>query len=384
MAAAGFPDPIKLVASTPAPLVQRCHRDSKTTFPQPTEEAIDAGVIDESDCQPDNLKSLHENYTGQLIATLRAIDAVLDAPTGHRPRDGQGAERRSASKERLRKYLKEEPERLEHTYRILIETYENAFGPEAAQAFSKAIRAWHAGIEVVADTAPPSRQPDTPTTSRVRRVVATLPVPRPLPAAVTAGHFGREANGKPVNPSAAEVRAITEIHAERIIDLLHGLKEVERSLASSQCGDRARLEAESNRLQETVRAAVELYAGSFGQEPAARLRHMPDAMCWCAEDASTASMPPRWLTGLSSVHTLSWPPSPSVPAALTRCAMLNCGMSKIESNASEALKEKFTKLLNRKGVTEGAIQNFMETHSELIPTPSCWGMTFTWASSSQN
>ena len=77
-AAPGFPDPIKLVASTPAPLVQRLLWDFKTTFPQPTEQAIDAGVIDESDCQPENLKSLHENYAGQLISTLRAIDAVLD------------------------------------------------------------------------------------------------------------------------------------------------------------------------------------------------------------------------------------------------------------------------------------------------------------------
>ena len=90
-------------------------------------------MIDESDCQPENLKSLHENYAGQLISTLRAIDAVLDVRrldidpgTGKVPKT-------HVSKERLRKYLKEEPEKLEHTYRILIETYENAFGPDAVR-----------------------------------------------------------------------------------------------------------------------------------------------------------------------------------------------------------------------------------------------------------
>jgi hypothetical protein len=110
-----------------------------------------------------------------------------------------------------------------------------------------------------------------PAKPRTPRAAATLPVPKPLPAAISAFHFGKHEDGAPVRPDAAEVRAITENHAERIIDLLEGLREVERSLASPQCSDRARLGAECNRLKDQVRAAVALYAGSFGEEPAARL-----------------------------------------------------------------------------------------------------------------
>lgn len=265
------PDPIKLNAAAPPPLVQRLPWDFKTTFPQPSEEALDAGVIDESDCQPENLKSLHENYARECLAALRSIDAVLDARRrGVDPATGK-APRTHAAKERLRQYLQDEPGKLEHTYRVLIETYESGFGAEAAQAFSKAIRARHAGIDVVADGVPRAAQPDAVKPPRTRRVIATLPVPTPLAEAIAAGDFGQDEKGKPVHPSAAEVRAITEHHAETLIDLLTGMKETERSLASSQCSDRARLEAESNRLNTGFRSAVARYAGSFGDEPAARL-----------------------------------------------------------------------------------------------------------------
>ncbi len=268
-----FPDPIKLIAAAPAPLVQHLPWDFKTVFPQPSDEALDVGVIDACVCQPENLKSLHEDYARQSLATLQAIDATRDARRqGVDPATGK-TPGSHAAKEQLRVNLKAEAEKLEHGYRVLIETYEMAFGPAAAQAFSKAIRAWHAGIEVLTDAPvkphePPTRTPAKP---RVRRIVSTLPVPTPLPHAIAAGHFGKDDNGKTVHPDAAEVRAITARHAEKLIDLLDGLKQVERSLASSQCSDRARLEIESQRLKQHVQAAVEHYAGSFGEEPAARL-----------------------------------------------------------------------------------------------------------------
>lgn len=272
VAARNFPDPIKLVSETPPALVQRLRWDFKTSFPHPTEEAIEAGVIDEHDYQPENLRSLHENYTRQCVATLRAIDVVLAARrTGIDPGTGK-VPTTHAAKERLRKYLQEEPGRLEHAYQLLIETYEDAFGPEAAQAFSKAICARLAGIPVVADAPAQTQDSGMPAPKRrERRVVRTLPVRKPLPGAIAAGHFGRDDNGKPVNPPAAEVRTITENHAERIIELLQGLKIVERSLAASPCGDEGRLQGERNRLRGLVTSAVELYAGSFGREAAERL-----------------------------------------------------------------------------------------------------------------
>ena len=45
----------------------------------------------------------------------------------------------------MRKYLQDKPVKLEHAFRVMIETI--AFGPGPADAFQKAVRAWHAGIE---------------------------------------------------------------------------------------------------------------------------------------------------------------------------------------------------------------------------------------------
>lgn len=75
---------------------------------------------------PENLKALHEAYAGQCLATLAVLDKVLDArrrgvdPTiGCKPRT-------HAACERLRKYLVEEPARLEHTFDVLMDTYADA------------------------------------------------------------------------------------------------------------------------------------------------------------------------------------------------------------------------------------------------------------------
>jgi hypothetical protein len=81
------------------PLVQRLPWDFKTSFPQPTDDAIDNGFLDETDRQPENLRSLHENYFAQCLATLKERDTVLDArrtqmdpKTGSRPRSHAGRE----------------------------------------------------------------------------------------------------------------------------------------------------------------------------------------------------------------------------------------------------------------------------------------------------
>jgi|SRR5665213_411352 len=279
--AAGMPSSTAIATSEP--LVQRLPWDFKTSFPLPSDEAIDNGVLDESDRQPENLKSLHENYARQCLATLAALDKLMDARrrgidpgTGNKPRT-------HASRERLRKYLTEEPARLEHTFHILIETYENAFGVDAAAAFAKCIRARYAGIPVEVEGRPDKvnanadaeeqpveqekPQAAGPPTRR-SRISTVLPVPNPLPEAVAAGHFGEE-DGKPINPTPAEVRAITENHAEKIIDLLDGLRVAERQLI--ECSDIARVGAECNRLKEQVKSAIEKYAASFGPEAGQRL-----------------------------------------------------------------------------------------------------------------
>jgi hypothetical protein len=99
-------------------------------------------------------------------------------------------------------------------------------------------------------TASQSRQDSLPTLvrqgGRLRRS-SRLPVPRPLQSAVAVGMFGHEENGKPVRPSREEVRAITERHAERMIDM------------------------DDDGLQ----AAVKEYADDFGEKAALQLeRHV--------------------------------------------------------------------------------------------------------------
>jgi hypothetical protein len=103
-----------------------------------------------------------------------------------------------------------------------------------------------------------------------RRSPAVLPVPKPLPSAIGRGHFGEDEHG-PIRPTPAEVRAITENHAERLINLLEGLARVQGFLANSQCSDRARLYHEKDRLQSGYQSAIALYAEDFGEHAALRL-----------------------------------------------------------------------------------------------------------------
>jgi hypothetical protein len=225
-------------------LVQRLPWDFKTTFPEPLEEAIESGVVDETDREPANLKSLHENYANQCLSVLAARDKVMDARRkGVDPGSGQKP-RTHASRERLRKYFDEEPTRLDHTFDVLIDTYAEAFDQDAAEAFKKAIIAWHAGIEVGSDQATPSDEPQAVRRTSRRPVPSSrLPVPRPLASAVAAGVFGRYENGKPIRPKADEVREITEQHADRMMEMT---------------------DAE-------LSAAVTKYAEDFGPRPASQL-----------------------------------------------------------------------------------------------------------------
>ena len=105
---------------------------------------------------------------------------------------------------------------------------------------------------------------------RERRHPAVLPVPKPLPSAIGRGHFGEDEHG-PIRPTPAEVRAITENHAERLINLLERLAEVEGFLRNSQCSDRARLYHEKDRLLSAYQGAIAMYAEDFGEHAANRI-----------------------------------------------------------------------------------------------------------------
>jgi hypothetical protein len=92
-----------------------------------------------------------------------------------------------------------------------------------------------------------------------RRVIGRLPVPKPLPHAVAAGHFGKDKNG-PVSPSANEVREITFNHAEKLIELLVEQREASRGP-----------EAHVTRLSGDIEEAVAKYAEDFGFAAAQQL-----------------------------------------------------------------------------------------------------------------
>jgi hypothetical protein len=240
--------------------------DFRTSFPDPTEQAIEAGTISAEDRHPEGIRSIHEEQAHEMLMTLRDLDAVLDARLrGVDPRNNK-APMLAEAKERLKKFFETEPARLEHWYSNLLGVYEDAFGREAAEAFDKAVRAWHAGVEVVPESKSAAALATTPAPAPTRlgrrrnpsRISARLPVPHPLPSAITAGHFGQEENGRPVRPGAREVREITERHAETLIDLLD-------SLASAPAKGKDAVEAQFD-------AGISAYAEDFGQPAADQLQ----------------------------------------------------------------------------------------------------------------
>ena len=193
--------------------------DFATTFPQPTPGALEAGVISDDDAEPQNVRALHGEHARELLAVLHDIDALADARRrGVDPATGN-APRTEATRMRLAKLFETEPGRLERWWQTQIGVYEEVFGSEAADAFAKAVRAWHAGIDVSTETAakptPHAAEVKPPASDlfpssrsrreRPKRIPARLPVPRPLPSAIAAARFGQEENGKPVRPGAHEV-----------------------------------------------------------------------------------------------------------------------------------------------------------------------------------
>jgi hypothetical protein len=265
-------------------LVQILPWDFMTTFPELMEDAIDSGIVSEDDAEPENLRAMHGELTRQLLQVLTDQDDIADARRrGVDPKTGARPTSRSGT-ERLKTFFEIEPVRLERAWQALMGTYEAAFGDEAAEAFSKAIRARHAGVRVVTEQQPrpeSEKQINVPTVPPAvsstdsedaegfhvksvrgngRRVIARLPVPRPLAQAVAAGNFGHDERG-PVNPSADEVREITENHAEILIDLLGEQRQAERT---GREADQARISVE-------VQAAVMKYAEDFGERAAEQL-----------------------------------------------------------------------------------------------------------------
>lgn len=134
-------------------VVQVLPWDFRQSFPMPLGEAVEAGKLLEEDLEPENLKALHEEHARHALAILSDLDAVSDAKRqGVDPFTGK-APRTETQRDRLQILYRNQPGRLERAFETLMDVYEEVFGPEATDAFRKAICAWHAGIEVAADSA---------------------------------------------------------------------------------------------------------------------------------------------------------------------------------------------------------------------------------------
>lgn len=185
----------------PTPLLQVLPWDFHTSFPEPLQEAIEAGKLYEDDAHPDNLKSLHEEHAQHALTLLSDLDAVMDAKRrGVDPRTGK-APRTPIQREKLDALFRDEPARLEHAFDVLMDVYEEAFGAEPTDAFRKAIRAWHAGIDVVSE-----HPPNAP----------------PRAESIEAGVFGWEEDGAVVEPGAEEIADVTEQLTDRLMPLPDG------------------------------------------------------------------------------------------------------------------------------------------------------------------
>jgi len=210
-------------------MVQCLPWDFRITFPQPSDDAIDNGVISQEDAAPENIKALHQEHAREALFYLHSLDTVLDARRkGVDPMTGKAPTTHAAT-EKLRQFFQKEPGRLERAFENTMAVYRDAFGADAADAFTKAIRAWQAGIEVVGAKKPdhsaaPSQELFAGREDRPSRIRAVMPVPKPLRSAIAAGRFGQD-RGVPVNPSADEVHAITSNHAENLVELLHARDE---------------------------------------------------------------------------------------------------------------------------------------------------------------
>jgi hypothetical protein len=246
--------------------------DFRDSFPEPTEQAIEAGLIQAEDCNPESIRCIHEEHAREMLAVLQELAVVRDAKMRRADPKTNKSPKGKEAKERLETFFETEPDRLERWYDNLLGVYADTFGQEAAEAFGKAVRAWHAGVEVVSESA----SADTTTTPaateeassapvkakpqrrpHAERISTRLPVPRPLPSAIAAGHFGQEENGRPVRPGANEVRVITQRHADKLIELLD-------TLASAPLNAREDTKAK-------FAAGITLYAEDFGESAARQL-----------------------------------------------------------------------------------------------------------------
>jgi hypothetical protein len=239
-------EPAEILDDTASPLLQVLPWDFSKTFPPVLQDALDAGVVEEEDAEPEGLTALHAEHAREMLAALSELDRVQDTrraavnPAVDRSVTGN-APHTQVTKEKPTEKLCREVDRLEHWWQTLLDTYETVFGPQAADAFDKYVRARHARIEVMAMPEP------------LACVVPDLPLPKPLPASVRSG--GLDEDG-PVDPGEEEVHEITESHVQIVTELVAAFRRPGPSPIAKD---------------PSVRPIIEKHAAEFGREATAAL-----------------------------------------------------------------------------------------------------------------
>ena len=254
--------------------------DFRSSFPSPLTDVIDAGILDANDDDPEAIRAIHEEQASGCLALLQELDAIEEARrNGTDPRTGKKP-RTEKSRHRLGQYLDAAPPAIISQFDDALAAYENAFGPEAAEAFRTVLLAWHRGVPVNSSSPEGlSASAEIPSASPIiARNDETdilggpmLPVATPLDTAVNQGVFGQDEDGNPVIPTAEEIEAITFHHADHMMDLLDNLHAANAALAQASGQQRPPLVRAKDRAMSAYQLALQVFVEDFGEHAARRL-----------------------------------------------------------------------------------------------------------------
>lgn len=206
-----------------------------------------------------------------------------------------------------------------------------------------------------------------------------LPIPLPLPEAVTAAVFGQTVEG-PVSPDAEEVAAITEEHANELVGLLGEIATVEDCLRDGRSPTtgklpkhaeaKARLSdelgAELSRLKSSYADAIAVYAEAFGEEAALALDEWA-RKAHAGADRSRTSYDPghpwHYYRGGDNADPL---PVDAIPPNLDAGRFIESDLPKNPAKREKRIRELYDEELRRLQDDERRYQEIVERGAEAL------------------
>ncbi len=317
--------------------------DFVTKFPEPLKDAIDNGLLDPSDATEDSVRAIHEEHAEQCLRLLQAIDALEEARRqGTDPRTRKKP-RTDKARQNMEQYFTTAPAALTRQFDDLMAAYERAFGQEAANSFRTAVHVRHRSAPL--RPAPVIAQTVTAISPGIENDDdmdllggPAMPHPLPLESAVQSGAFGYEETGEPIYPAPDEIQAITEHHAERLMELRHALQAAENDATAATQGQRQAACREKDGALSAYQAALGLYAEDFGDAAAQLL----DA--WVHHQVDTANAPVHYDPGHPWYYLKrgdNRPPMPvdQIPPAAQDCRIIRFKLPRDRRKRNARLRE---------------------------------------------